>query len=169
MTAPRVCGAVVITLISLLAGSVEGQEPDRPPVVSFTGGVGNTLGGLGGGLEYYVARSRISAALGLGYWPSDGLCSGILSGAAAVRAFTGGRHHRVFLEGSYSLVQIACFLGSNNVQRDYGPGISAGYRYISEGGFTLTAGAGVADGDDGSVALILLGLGYTWRRQPGER
>jgi hypothetical protein len=131
--------------------------------VSFTGGIGNTLGGVGGGLEYYLADSRISASLGLGYWPSDGFCSGTPSGAAALRALTGGRHHRAFLEGSYSLVQIACFIGSDDLRRDYGPGLSAGYRYISGGGFTVSAGAGVAAGEDGSVLLVLLGLGYTWR------
>jgi hypothetical protein len=63
-------------------------------------------------------------------------------------------------------VEIACSVVGDAFERHYGPGISAGYRYISEGGFTFTAGAGVADptGANGAVALILLGLGYTWRR-----
>jgi hypothetical protein len=54
MTAPREFRSVASALISLLAGSVESQEPDRLPVVSFTGGIGNT-------------RQRALVLLGLGY------------------------------------------------------------------------------------------------------
>src|SRR3982751_5634748 len=107
VTTPRRCGSVAIALVSLLAGRIEGQAPARQPVVSLTGGVGNTLGGFGAGLEYYFAKSRVSASLGAGYWPVE-LCSSTFSGALALRGLTGGRHHRGFLEGSYSLVQIAC-------------------------------------------------------------
>src|SRR3954470_13096910 len=169
MTAPQRCGSVAIALVSLLACPAEGQAAARQPVVSLTGGVGNTLGGFGAGLEYYFAKSRVSASLGAGYWPVE-TCSSTFSGAVALRGFTGGRHHRGFLEGSYSLVQVACSVAGDQSERHYGPGISAGYRYISEGGFTFSAGAGVADagGENGREALILLSLGYTWRRQRGH-
>jgi hypothetical membrane protein len=151
--------------LMLIAGTAEGQEPARKPVVSLTGGLGNTLGGFGTGLEYYLANTRVSASVGVGYWPVES-CSSTFSGAAALRGFTGGRHHRGFLEGSYSLVQVECGLDSDQIDRNYGLGISAGYRYISGGGFTFTAGAGVgaAGAGNGSEPLILLSLGYTWRR-----
>src|SRR3954451_23849588 len=170
MPALRGCGSVAIALMSLGAGTAEGQEPARKPVVSLTGGTGNTLGGFGAGLEYYLANSRVSASLGVGYWPVES-CSSTFSGAAALRGFTGGRHHHAFLEGSYSLVQIECGLDSDQIDRNYGLGISAGYRYISGGGFTFTAGAGVgaAGSGNGSEPLILLSFGYTWRGSDGER
>jgi hypothetical protein len=159
-------GSVAIALVSLLAGPAESQAPVRQPVVSLTGGLGNTLGGLGAGLEYYFAKSRVAASLAGGYWPTD-VCASTFSGAVALRGFTGGRHHRGFLEGSYSLVEVACSVAGGQYEHHYGPGISAGYRYISEGGFTVTAGAGVADpsGETGAEALILLSLGYTWRKR----
>jgi hypothetical protein len=132
--------------------------------VAVIGGVGNVLGGIGAGLEYFFAQSHLSGSLAGGYWPSD-LCDGTFSGAAALRAFIGSRH-RGFLEGSYSLVAVSCESGGGIDDRHYGPGLSAGYRYTGSDGFTFTAGIGVGDpsGDPGAEALILLGVGYTWRR-----
>jgi hypothetical protein len=73
-----------------------------------------------------------------------------------------GRYHRGFLELSYSLVEIACEVVSDEiVENHYGPGISAGYRYTSGGGFTFTAGAGVGDvpGEgNGTELMVLLGV-----------
>ena len=135
------------------------------PSVTLIGGLGNVLGGLGAGAEYYFAQSHVSASLGLGFWPSD-LCDGTAAGAAALRAFIGSRH-RGFVEGSYSLLAISCGFSDTSDDKHYGPGISVGYRYIGSDGFTFTAGVGVGDpsGDPGSEALVLLGLGYTWRRE----
>ena len=154
-------GSVAISLLALVSAPVNSQEPVRQPSVAITGGLGNVLGGLGAGLEYYFAQSHLSASAGLGYWP----CSGTAAGGAALRAFVGSRH-RGFLEGSYSLLAISCDLGGGQADRHYGPGISLGYRYTGSDGFTFTAGVGLGhpSGDPGTEALVLLGLGYTWRR-----
>jgi len=84
-----------------------------------------------------------------------------------LRGFAGGRRHRAFLELSYSLIAISCAVfGEDDVDRHYGPGLSLGYRYTGSDGFTFTAAGGIGDpsGDYGTEAIILLGLGYTWRR-----
>jgi len=153
-----------IALVFGLTVSAAAQEPR--PVVTLSGGLGNVVGLLGVGPEYYLAGSRVSVAGGLGYWPEEHLCNqGTFAGAAALRGFIGGRH-RGFLELSYSLLAISCAaLDGVEMDRDYGPGISLGYRYIGSDGFTFTGGAGIGDsGESGSELMILLALGYTWRR-----
>jgi hypothetical protein len=153
-------------LLLLLAAPVHGQQPARLPSVALIGGLGNVLGGLGAGVEHYFSRSRVSLAAGLGYWPSGNLCSsGTFSGAGALRGFLGGGRHRAFGEVSYSLLQVVCTLGSDELDRQYGPGFSLGYRYTGSDGFTFTAGGGVGDvpGQYGTEVLILLGAGYSWR------
>jgi hypothetical protein len=157
------CIAGVIALFLVLALPVSAQN--SKPHVALTGGLGNVLGGLGAAVEYHLADSRISASGGLGYWPAD--CGdGTFSGAGALRGFAGGRRHRAFIELSYSLLEISCPTFSDETQRHYGPGLSLGYRYTGSGGFTITAAGGIGDvpGDFGTAAIILLGLGYTWRR-----
>jgi hypothetical protein len=157
-------GALALFLVSALP--VAAQDPQ--PNLALTGGLGNVLGGLGAAFEFYLAESRISASGGLGYWPSGSGCGqGTFSGAGALRGFAGGRRHRAFLELSYSLLAISCSVfGVDDIQRYYGPGLSLGYRYTGMDGFTFTAGAGIGDvpGEFGTEALILLALGYTWRR-----
>ena len=158
------CGSAAIALLCVLSAALPAQQ--RRPVVALTGGLGNTLGGLGAGVDYYLARSRVSVAAGLGYWPDGSVCdSGSFSGAGAVRGFVGNRH-RGFLELSYSLLAVSCTFGGDDVDRHYGPGLSLGYRYTGSDGFTFTAAGGVGDvpGDFGTEALILLRLGYTWQR-----
>ncbi|MFL5532075.1 MAG: hypothetical protein ACJ8BC_08890 [Gemmatimonadales bacterium] len=140
-----------------------GQDPR--PHLGFMGGLGNVLGGLGAGAEYDLPGGRISAGGGLGFWPT-GCDQATFSAAGALRGFAGGRRHRAFLELSYSLIAISCAVFSDDIERHYGPGLSLGYRYIGSDGFTFTAAGGIGDpsGDSGSEAIILLGLGYTWRR-----
>jgi hypothetical protein len=164
MLNPYRCSLAAVALLFVLASSASSQE--RRPSVALTGGLGNVLGGLGAGVEYYLAGSRVSVAGGLGYWPEESLCDrGTLSGAGAFRGFVGERH-RGFLEFSYSLLQISCTLFGDDLNRHYGPGLSLGYRYTGSDGFTFTAGAGVGDVPDdfGTEAIVLLGLGYTWHR-----
>jgi hypothetical protein len=163
MLKPYRCGLVASALLFFFAAPAMGQE--RRPVIALTGGLGNVLGGLGAGAEYYLAGSRLSVAGGLGYWPEgESLCAGTLSGAGALRGFVGNRH-RGFFELSYSLLQVSCTFGSDELDRHYGPGVSVGYRYTGSDGFTFTAGAGVGDvtGDFGTEVMVLLGLGYTWQ------
>lgn len=163
MLSPTRYGLAALALWLALPATVPAQESQ--PTATLLGGVGNVIGGFGAGAEYYVAGSSVSLAAGVGYWPSEDLCDqGTVSGAGALRVFLGGPRHRGFLEGSYSLLEISCFAGGGQINRHYGPGLSAGYRYTSSGGFTFTAGGGIGDASNGSVLLILLGLGYTWQR-----
>jgi hypothetical protein len=164
MLNPGRFGLAAVTLLLVLVSPALGQE--RRPMVALTGGLGNVLGGLGAGAEYYLAGSRISVAGSLGYWPGESPCDrGSLSGAAAMRGFVGSRH-RGFLELSYSLLAISCTFAGGDFERHYGPGLSLGYRYTGSDGFTFTAAGGVGDvpGEFGTEPIILLGLGYTWKR-----
>ena len=156
----------ILILSLLIAAPAESQSPARRPHVALTAGLGNVLGGLGAGVERYFARSHVSLSAGLGYWPSGDFCSsGTLSGAGAMRGFVGGGRHRAFGEISYSLLGVVCTFGSDDVDRQYGPGFSLGYRYTGNDGFTFTAGGGVGDvpGEWGTEAMVLLSLGYTWQ------
>jgi hypothetical protein len=156
----------ILILSLLIAVPAESQSPSRRPSVALTVGLGNVLGGLGAGVEHYLARSHASVSAGLGYWPSGDLCSsGTLSGAGALRGFLGGGRHRGFAEVSYSLLGVACSFGSDDLDRQYGPGFSLGYRYTGNDGFTFTAGGGIGDvpGQWGTEAMVLLSLGYTWQ------
>jgi hypothetical protein len=141
------CTAGAIVLFPVLTLPLTAQDPK--PHVAVTGGLGNVLGGLGAGVEYYLAGSRISASGGLGFWPA-GCDQATFAGAGALRGFAA----------------ISCAVFAEDVERHYGPGLSLGYRYIGSDGFTFTAAGGIGDtsGDYGTEAIILLGLGYTWRR-----
>lgn len=152
-----------MTLLLFSALPLAAQDPK--PNLALTGGLGNVLGGLGTAFEFYMAESKFSASGGLGFWPA-GCGQATFSGAGALRGFAGGRRHRAFLELSYSLIAISCAVFAEDVERHYGPGLSLGYRYIGSDGFTFTAAGGIGDasGDYGTEAIILLGLGYTWRR-----
>jgi hypothetical protein len=166
--------AAVSVLVTFPAAS---QEPGlgtgtraraQEPHVTVTAGLGNALGGLGIGLEHSWLQGRLSGAVGLGYWPEVSLCPrGTAATAAAVRGFVGRHRHRAFLETSVSLLRITCRVGTGELDRHYGPGLSLGYRFLSSAGFTFTSavGLGMVSADGGETELLaLLGIGYTWRR-----
>jgi hypothetical protein len=168
---------LVFTLLVLLCapGAAAGQEsapaariPTR--VASLTAGIGNVMGWFGLHGERYFARERVSGFVGLGYTPSvdPGDPSG-LTFAVGVRGFTAGIKHRGFL--ALSLSQLAVESGFvEHPRRFYGPGLEAGYQYVSRGGFTFMASLGlgyapgVPEGEQEVGELLALGLGYTWRR-----
>jgi hypothetical protein len=159
------------------ASLMEAQSPTRdslPPPHSFTlaAGFGNAMGWFGLQGEKYLLHSRLSAFAGLGYTPSgdvgDEKGTGIAV-AGGLRAFTPGIKHRGFLELSVSQLAIEreCF---DACHRHYGPGIQAGYQFVSRGGFTLFASLGLGVlfsapiGYDRWGGMAGLGMGYTWRR-----
>ena len=132
------------------------------------------MGWLGAAAEFYFSGGRLSGFGGVGYTPeiNQGDPTG-MTFAAGVRAYTLGIKHRAFAELSFSQVAISsrpAFLGEG--ERHYGPGIQAGYQYVTAGGFTfvVSAGVGYALGKPESVTsssvspLLNLGFGYTWRR-----
>jgi hypothetical protein len=166
--------APVMLLLSLpvaLAAQAPERFPHRPVrVATITAGTGNALGWLGLQGERYWARDRVSTFIGAGYTPE--IDPGDPSGptfAAGVRAFTPGYKHRGFLELSVS--QLALVTGPPQERRRlYGPGLQAGYQFVSAGGFTamLSLGLGYAadvpEGESEVGGMGGLSLGYTWRR-----
>jgi hypothetical protein len=128
------------------------------------------MGWLGLAGEKYLASERISVLGGLGYTvqADQGDASGVTM-AVGARGYTPGRKHRGFLELSVSQIFIEqfCF---DTCRRLYGPGVQAGYQFVTRGGFTLVASFGVGyalsvpQGQSGVAAILGLGLGYTWRR-----
>lgn len=157
---------VVILVASPAALAAQATDPG-PRKATLLAGIGNSLGWFGGQGEAYVAGDRLSVFGGLGYTPEvDGNVSGVTV-AGGVRGFTRGNTHRGFLELSVS--QLAIGYGEHD--RLYGPGLQAGWQYVSRGGFTVLASAGagyiVVSGISQPVQLLLgLGVGYTWRRAP---
>ena len=163
------------TLLACLPALALGQDVrrdslPRPRSVTVTAGWGNAMGWLGLQGEKYLRSQRVSVFGGLGYTPEleDGDASGITV-AAGVRGYTPGDKHRGFLELSVSQLAIEQFC-YDACHRYYGPGLQAGYQFVSRGGFTLGISLGlgyapgVSDGLSSVGALAGLGLGYTWRR-----
>jgi hypothetical protein len=156
----------------LVAQSWAGARPLGDRRYTATAGVGNSMGWFGVQGERYLLDERLSIFAGLGWMPSLG--RGDRHGpsfAAGVRSFTSGAKHRLFLEGSASPV-VRETAGGAVGGPYYGPGLQAGYQFVSPGGFTLmlSLGAGYAlgvpRGGDPWARVAGLGLGYTWRRLP---
>jgi hypothetical protein len=168
---PLVPAFLVLLSATPAAGQETGAAPGVPArVVSLTAGIGNVMGWFGVHGEGYFARERLSGFVGLGYTPSidPGDPSG-LTFAVGLRGFTTGIKHRGFL--ALSLSQLAIETGFvEDPSRFYGPGLEAGYQFVSRGGFTFMASLGlgyapgVAEGVGEVGEVLALGLGYTWRR-----
>lgn len=151
--------------------STSGVLAPSRPAFGVTVGFGSVLGWLGGSVEYYFLDGRASAALGAGYIPEivfdDNPTSAAFS--AAVRRYLGSGTHRAAVELSVSLVYFE-WITQNGVlvesHQYYGPGLTAGYRYTTDGGlhFDASLGAGWAVGDRSVTQIGTLGVGYTWRR-----
>jgi hypothetical protein len=166
----------LVLLVLMLSGpaAVYGQAASpgagqRKRIITVTAGTGNALGWFGLQGERYWARDRLSAFVGAGYTPE--IDAGDPSGptfAAGVRGFTPGFKHRGFLELSVS--QLVLVYGFDERRRLYGPGLQAGYQFVSAGGFTLmlSLGLGYAPGvpepESEVGGMGGLSLGYTWRR-----
>lgn len=161
---------LVLAPSAVWAWQVAPQAAPSPPAFTASVGVGNTMGGLGGQAQAYLADGRIGIFGGLGYLPE--VDTGDWSGASVsggARGYTDTEKHRGYLELSASPMQLeqSCF---DSCERFYGLGTQAGYQLLTSGGFTFAAsiGIGYAFGvpDDGSRATALgdLSFGYTWRR-----
>ena len=168
--------ALALAGLLLPLPSAAGQAPDTAPqvstrVASLTAGLGNVMGWFGLHAEKYFSNDRLSGFVGLGYTPSSD--PGAPSGptfAIGLRGFTSGVKHRGFL--ALSVSQLAIERGFvEDPGRFYGPGLEAGYQYVSAGGFTLMASLGlgyapgVPEGEKQVGEVLALGLGYTWRRR----
>ena len=164
----------LLVLSSALHGQTSSDESARRQVTAVAG-LGNDMGWLGVGAEFYFSGGRLSGFGGVGYTLEidQGDPTG-LTFAAGVRAYTLGIKHRGFAELSLSQVSVTTRrpVALGDGERNYGPGIQAGYQYVTAGGFTFVVSAGVGYGlgvDEfvlgrGFKYLSNLGLGYTWRR-----
>jgi len=164
---------IMLAFALVLPAQAEAQALAETPaarLTSVTAGFGNSMGWLGLQGERYLRSDRFSVFGGIGYVPASD--PGDSSGAAfagGIRAFTGGTRHRGFLEFSVSQLttHLACF---EECHDHYGPGVQAGYQYVSRRGLTALASVGVGyapgipDGETKVGGIGGLGLGYTWRR-----
>ena len=156
----------------LLAQKWEGFRPIGQRRYTATAGVGNSMGWFGVQGERYLLDERLSIFAGLGWSPSvDPSKRDRPAFSAGIRSFTSGAKHRLFAEGSASQV-VRSVGGAADGGPYYGPGLQAGYQFVSPGGFTFMAsiGAGYALGvprtGDPWARTAGVGLGYTWRRLP---
>jgi hypothetical protein len=170
-----VASVMLIWLCFVAAPSAPAESTSSVPRLSLTGGVGNSLGWFGVQGEHYLREGRFSIFAGVGYAtnfeePSAPDISGTVAVAGGSRAFFGGRKHRLFVEGSISLVAREWWLdehGSEHEASRYGPGLQVGYQLLSRKGvtFATSVGVGYAVGarSDSTTWLFGLGVGYTWR------
>ncbi len=140
----------------LLAQEADVDEPGAHRLTVMAG-LGNTFAGFGGTVEYWFPH-QASVVAGLG----TGLDTGV-EAALGLRLFTGQRH-RLFLEAVYA--PIAVSIGPGSERARYGPGMTVGYGYTSDGGFSgpLRTGGRVATAVHAVELMANLGFGYTWRR-----
>ncbi|MBA3260295.1 MAG: hypothetical protein H0T68_12630 [Gemmatimonadales bacterium] len=69
-------------------------------------GLGNTFGGIGGTLEYFLVPSRISMVAGLGQLPGAGT-----TGGGGLRAYSAGDRHRLFVEAAVAPLAVSDAIG----------------------------------------------------------
>lgn len=90
---------ILFSVLSVSADASDGIEvPGVSRRVSVVFGFGNSVGGLGGGAEAYLAHSRLSVFGGIGYVPSsrDGRGASGVAVAAGARLFAGGQRQQNF-------------------------------------------------------------------------
>ena len=171
---------VVLSSIGTCTSLPTANAAERIPVAAVILGGGNSMGWLGGQVEYYFANGRASVLAGVGYVPKDSekptLPTGV-AGAGAVRVFTAVGRHRSFLEVSVSelrreatVTMVGPTVVGLNQKHLYGPGFQLGYQHVSTGGFTFLASAGVgfplgSETNTSAAFMGGLGMGYTWRHK----
>jgi hypothetical protein len=143
----------------------EAEEPEPgPPGLNwtFSAGLGQTYGGVGGALEFYLADARASLGLGAGRLP-DGPGFGMTA-----RVFFGSPRTRGWVETSVSLLNQETeggFFGPVTEKRDLiGPGVAGGLRLMPTAGLTLTLGAGAGYAGGRTIPMINLGVGWSTLR-----
>ncbi|HWO88124.1 MAG TPA: hypothetical protein VNL98_03120 [Gemmatimonadales bacterium] len=162
------CAVLAACASVIWARSVAAQSPEPAPAYAVSAGFGNNYGWLGGAVEVYVVRGRLSVFAGGGVIPSGLSDFQSTSGrAAGVRYYwpLGAGRKLLFADLSVSLLLLkqAAMVGAP-VVHDYGPGLSAGYAFIARSGLTFSVSLGVGEGDVETVPILSIGAGWTWRR-----
>ena len=169
---------LVVALCLLARLSFAGDETPLPPPetrqATLAAGVGSTVAGVGLSAEKYLGHGVFSVLGGIGYVydTHDGRGATGAGVAAALRAYSHGRKHRIFGELSFSPVAVEVAPEGSGLRGQtisYGPGASAGYNLVTHCGFTLSLSAGIAKavtgGADNSGFISSLTLGHTWVRR----
>ena len=149
--------------------SVASDEPSHLRRAGVAVGIGNTFGWFGAAGEFYFMDAHASIVVGAGYTPEE-IEVGGAAFALAARWYHGNRAHRFFLEGSWSdlsrTTQYNVDFTDFRVTHSYGPGLSGGLQYTAGVGVTLlvAGGAGWDLENSKAIAIMNLGVGYTWRR-----
>ena len=146
---------------ALLPGALRAQAKSEHPGFALHLGVGGHQGWIGGAAEVYVVRGRLSAWAGAGVLPVFGP---ITAAAAALRWYPPPMEtHRLFIDVSWTLVEVGQLDARYRTLRRYAPGVMLGYSYLARSGLSLTAGGGVAGPPSDAVPLVQLAVGWTWR------
>jgi hypothetical protein len=171
---------VTISLLSVLLAigvqpalaqhtSVASDEPSHLRRAGVAVGVGNTFGWFGVAGEYFLMNETVSIVAGAGYTPESVEVGGAAF-ALAGRWYHGHRAHRFFLEGSWSdlsrTTRYDVDLNDFKNTHSYGPGLTGGLQFTAGVGVTLlvAGGAGWDLENSKAIAIMNLGVGYTWRR-----
>ncbi len=156
--------AVLLFLIAALSPVAVGQR--GAPLLSLMAGVGHPFGGIGLQGEVLIANGRLGIIGGAGTLPGSHYLRSPITGTAGLRYYlVSTQGHRLFANASWSLLRAydLLLLGVPTVYQ-YGPGISAGYSFLSKVGLTFTVGGGVGRTSHETVPIGELGIGWTWRR-----
>lgn len=169
---PVAIAAVLLMALMPVSVAPTAAQDDSPPGFAALIGVGHDMGWFGAQAEGYV-RPGLAIFGGLGWTPEirDDTPTGPTF-AFGVRQYVGSARHRGFLEANVSQVLVITADSVSSGDRFYGPGLQAGYSFVSQGGLSalVSAGLGYAvgldpaqEGDDFAL-LFGLGVGYTWRQ-----
>lgn len=154
-----------LTLACAPALSAQTSQADslRARHAVLTAGVGNSYAGIGGSIETFFLRGRLSAFGAIGYVPHVSASDGRMATAGGLRAYTAGLRHRLYLEGAVAPLIADETLASAMIP--FGPALALGYTYASASGFTVTLSRGIgwAPSRQRIVPVGNFALGYTWR------
>jgi len=142
------------------AGGFVDPEPCPPaPHRTYSLGLGQTYGGVGGAIEFYLGDGRASLGFGAGR---------VVEGAGfglTARGFFGPQRTRGWAEGSISLLAQELeggIFGPVTERRNLiGPGVAGGLRLIPKAGLTFTLGAGAGRARGRTIPMVNLGVGWT--------
>jgi hypothetical protein len=182
----RLMACLLAALLSLTPGSVaaleapeaeaaipaaEAETARAPPpqlVAGISTGVGSSYGLLGASVDGYMLDGHLALVGGAGRWPSLDAGPGSWAFSAGVRGLIGGLRHRGYAQLSLAMLELGWMTDGTrifDVERGYGPALTAGYHFVSGGGFTVVVGGGAGWGTlSGTVTPVVdLGFGYTLR------
>ena len=145
---------VTILLIALMTAGVFANSKTDKSGFAIEAGYGNGTGGLGMTFEYFTVgnnpNTRSAILIGLGIWPDSLLfedADPALGFTVGIRNFVGNGNHSFVSELTYGTVLVVTSLdnyGYYESKAFYGPTVGLGYQYMSDGGFIITATAGVS-------------------------